>query len=228
MKWFDHALRKYPCTTLFKVMYIHWVFSNKICFWHLSIQFLYCTHSLLANDYPAACSCTYSMKLHIAIIAWSPKTYNLFTLNKINLNYTQGQRYRRCVGGGRPPSHSLASRQIVISVGKTGLVNDNPWTNWNGQYSEYMTERIIIFILSLVNPEKLNISQVYSVYHFEFGKQKHQTTHADMNIYSIFKFSISHFLAVGINNWCHATLVSCKQFSVTTVPFRLRGSKHVT
>ena len=40
-------------------------------------------------------------------------------------------------------------------------------------------------------------------YHFEFGKQKHKTTHADMNIYNIFKFSISHFLAIGINNRSH-------------------------
>ena len=45
-----------------------------------------------------------------------------------------------------------------------------------------------------------------------------------MSTYSIFKFSISHFLAIGISN-IGATLVSCKQFSVTAVPFRLRGSK---
>ena len=61
-------------------------------------------------------------------------------------------------------------------------------------------------------------------YHFEFGKQKYKITHVDMNTYSIFKFSISHFLAIDIGN-IGATLVSCKQFSVTAVPFRQQSSK---
>ena len=42
---------------------------------------------------------------------------------------------------------------------------------------------------------------------FEFGKQKYKTTHVDMNIYNIFKFSIPHFLAIGIDNRRHIVVM---------------------
>jgi hypothetical protein len=41
-----------------------------------------------------------------------------------------GVALQGCVGGGTPPNSS-ANRQIIISVGKTGLAKDNHWRNQN-------------------------------------------------------------------------------------------------
>ena len=71
-----------------------------------------------------------------------PKSYKGQVMSLyINVDlYNQGLHYR---GVEHPTLISkLGNCYLSMLATISRLVNDNPWTNWNGQYSKYMAERV--------------------------------------------------------------------------------------